>query len=718
MRDSFGSINRNRRRRTRRKSSAGNRRAKRDPKLIWLDYFYFPLALIFMEVAFHIVSFKSISPSIIVPILFAIPIGLITGIICNLFSKKVNYILASVFSVLYALFFCAQIVYHGVFKTYLAPFSMLGVADQAFDFLGIVFKTILANFIPVLLMFVPAIILWTVGRKWIWFTKKPLMTNGILFVGAILLNIICVLLLNVGGRGDYSPYDLYHNSASVDMRIKELGVLNTTKLDAKTAIFGSGKTGIHDDDFEPVTFDNNTVPATTQADVPDETEPVVPETGDVPPEETQAPVEIDRSPNILNIDFGAIAASTTDENVQVLSSYFANQPGTNKNEYTGMFKGYNVIFITAEGLYRSAIRQDLTPTLYRLVHEGFVFNNYYSSLWYGSTSGGEFANLTGLIPKDGGYVSMKETGIRGTNMYFTLGKQLGRLGYKTMGFHNNDYTYYGRDLSFPNMGYDWYGVNKGFEPELGSSGKPIWPQSDLKLIQDTFNMYAADQPFHTYYITVSGHVQYNFMGNAMAARNRDAVEHLPYSDNAKAYLACNLELEKAVAELIKDLEAAGIAEKTLIVLAPDHIPYDDKAICDELEGHELEEIIEWCKSNLIIWSASMKEPIIVDKPCSSIDILPTVSNLLGLAYDSRMMAGQDILSDSAPLVMFKSRSWITDKCQYIRPSDQYTYFVDQAEVTEDYIAAVKKMVRQKFDVSEMIIESNYYAYVDAYLNGN
>ena len=98
--------------------------------------------------------------------------------------------------------------------------------------------------------------------------------------------------------------------------------------------------------------------------------------------------------------------------------------------------------------------------------------------------------------------------------------------------------------------------------------------------------------------------------------------------------------------LVNYLEAEGIADHTLIVLAPDHVPYDNKDVCDELAGHELEDNFEWFENTLIIWSASMNEPIPVDKVCSSIDILPTVSNLLGLEYDSRLLVGRDILSDS------------------------------------------------------------------------
>ena len=89
-------------------------------------------------------------------------------------------------------------------------------------------------------------------------------------------------------------------------------------------------------------------------------------------------------------------------------------------------------------------------------------------------------------------------------MRFTLGQQLKRLGYTVNGYHNNSYTYYGRDLSHPNMGYDWHGTGNWFQPEKTDSGKDYWPQSDLQLMEQSIPDYMDSEPFHTYYMTVSG----------------------------------------------------------------------------------------------------------------------------------------------------------------------------------------------------------------------
>ena len=301
-------------------------------------------------------------------------------------------------------------------------------------------------------------------------------------------------------------------------------------------------------------------------------------------------------------------------------------------------------------------------------------------------------------------------------MLFTAGRQSKRLGYNVNGWHNNSATYYGRNLSFPNMGYEWHGTDSGYDPEVReSSGKELWPQSDIRLIDQSFDTFASNEPFMTYYITVSGHVEYNFSGNAMAMRNQDKVANLTYSDAAKAYIACNLELEYAMQDLLQRLQNAGIADRTLIVLAPDHVPYsymsDETNIVNEIKGTDLDEI-ESYRNTLIIYSPSMTQPVEVDKYCCSIDILPTVSNLMGWDYDSRMMVGQDILSDAEQFIMFPGLSFITDKCIYNKKQDKVTSLTGE-DISEDYISQMSKKAYNWYTISDLLYSTDFYKYVEA-----
>lgn len=117
-------------------------------------------------------------------------------------------------------------------------------------------------------------------------------------------------------------------------------------------------------------------------------------------------------------------------------------------------------------------------------------------------------------------------------MPLTMAQQLKRLGYSAYAYHDHTYTYYDRNLSHPNLGYVYRALGNGLDVEA------TWPESDIEMIDKTTADYMGSEPFHAYYMTVSGHLEYNFNGNAMAKKNQDLVKDLPYSGSVRAYLAC------------------------------------------------------------------------------------------------------------------------------------------------------------------------------------
>ena len=117
----------------------------------------------------------------------------------------------------------------------------------------------------------------------------------------------------------------------------------------------------------------------------------------------------------------------------------------------------------------------------------------------------------------------------------------------------------------------------------------------------------------------------------------------------------------------------------------------------------------------------MEKPVTVKKPCSSIDVLPTVSNLFGLEYDSRLMMGKDILSNSEGLVILNclssgSWNWITDKGSYCSWTEKFTLNSEyDGKYTEqqisDYVSYTNKVVNAKHVYSLKILDRDYYSYV-------
>ena len=216
-------------------------------------------------------------------------------------------------------------------------------------------------------------------------------------------------------------------------------------------------------------------------------------------------------------------------------------------------------------------------------------------------------------------------------------------------------------------------------------------------------------PFHAYYLTFSGHMYYNFTSNDMAIKNRAVSEDLPYSTAVKAYISCQQELEYALETVNAQLEAAGVADKTLIVLTADHYPYNlGLEKLSELAGKPLDDEFDKYRGALYIWSPSMQAPVTVDTPCCTLDVLPTLSNLLGLTYDSRLLTGSDILSDGAHIAILGDRSFVTDKLYFNAQTGEATPRGD-AVLQEGELDSLTTEVKNKFTVATEMLYTDYFA---------
>lgn len=655
---------------------------------VWAFLFYFPVAILWMELIFRLFVIDNFfGVGLFLVILFTVPISLVLYLICTFGSKKINRRITIGILAAIALIISSQIVYYGVFDTFYIVYSVKNVG-QVMQFWVDILLSIWRNLFTILLVWVPVAVYCLSGKRIAPAYRTPWKLKGILISVAVAVQLIAVLVTLCFNRGDTSPARLYTKVFSVDQSMESFGVLTTEQLDLKYLIFG---TEVEDDGGDA------SLPTDDQPSTPDP-EPIV------------------YQPNVIpTLDFNNLATQETNKTLKQMHEYFAAVTPTMQNEYTGKFKGKNLIFIVAEGFSPYAVSETLTPTLYKLSHEGIQCTNYYTPGWGVSTSDGEYTSLLGLMPATGVH-SMEYSADR--NMYFSLGNMLKKQGYNTYAYHNHTYTYYGRHKSHPNLGYTYKGIGNGLTLDYsgyypGKNVKTRWPNSDYLMAQATASGYMdGNKPFHTYYLTVSGHMLYTFMGNSMASYHKAKVQDLPYeSEPVKAYIACQIELDLMVKELIDNLEARGIAEDTVIVLTADHYPYglqqaNQPDYYSELAGYDTSSTFEKYRNTLIMWHKGL-ESIIIDQPTYSIDLLPTLSNLFGLEYDSRLLMGRDFLSDAPALVCFSNRSWITDYGRYDAATKTFTAN-EGAVIPEGYVKTVSGVVSRKMTYSNLILKNDYY----------
>ena len=628
---------------------------------------YYILFIIYEELVFSCLIYKSFPTSLWLIILFSIPIAIILNLITSVFKPKINKFLTYIITIALIILFSAQIVYYSMYEAIISFFSMMH-GGQITEFMEAIIDVVLRNWYGIALFALPLVILIVLSKKKVLlFERNSLKEIAIKMTSVVVVHLVALLCVNfINTNMMYSNKNLYYNIHIPKVTANRMGLLTTMRLDLQRFIFG----------FE---------------------EKLSVETSTTPIEEEE------NSYNVTYIDFDKLIQNEENNTIKEMHEYFSSQEASKKNKYTGMFKGKNLIVLVGESFSSLAIREDLTPNLYKLYKEGFQFDNFYTPIFPVSTADGEYITDTSLIPKEGVWSFLK---VAGNYMPYSYPNVFEKQGYSSNAYHNHTATYYERDKYIETMGYNSYlAVGTGLEDRMDTSN---WPNSDYEMVKTTMDDYINNEKFMAYYMTVSGHMNYTKIGNMMVYRNWDQVKDLPYSHKAKSYLAANIELDKAVGELIRRLEEAGKLEDTVIVISGDHYPYGlTLEEINELSTFERDDKFEKYRMPFLIWSGSMKEPIKVEKIGSSLDVLPTVLNLFGAEFDSRLLIGRDILSDTEPLVIFSDRSFITDKGRYNAVTGEF--IANEGTTAEEgYVDKINTIIYKKYQMSRLILENDYY----------
>ena len=664
-----------------------------------LNWIFFPLALLYHELLLRAFDTQNafFRGTLVMVVLFSIATGLLLSLLVNLLhNRRLAQVLTLVVTALWTLLLCVEYCCRSYFKSYFSVGFICTMTGNVVTGFGSTIPGIVAQRLPFIIAALLPLALCILLRKRI-VTEHRMSKWSLLFVTAV-----SVIFLLIGeGLARWGTYgDSYTYNFQTDAAVSQFGLHTAVRLEAEYALFGTPQPKLE---------------LPTQEGEPDDTP-------DDPPAAT-TPVEYGY--NALDIDFQALAGSASDSTLRSMAQYFGSLTPSKKNEYTGLFQGKNLVLITAEAFSPWFISRELTPTLYKLTHEGFVCENYYQPGWGQSTTGGEYAVMTGLLPTwVGSNVSFYASA--NDDMPFALGNQLRALGYRTGAYHDNIYNYYNRDKTHPNLGYDYQGVGSGLTVTEDGS----WPYSDLEMVQNTIGDYidgyvSDGTPFHVYYMTVSGHGSYGW-GHAMAAKNRAKAQaaYPNASTQVQSYVAANLELENALTYLLEQLEAAGIAEDTVICMSADHYPYllaePETDYYNELRGVvDSERDTDRYRNALVLWCGGMENAVTVTEPCSAVDIVPTLSNLFGLEYDSRLLSGRDVLdkdydagsaSGSIPLVILPTssgNSWATAAGVFEATTRTFNARPG-VTVEEDYVSRVNNIVALQYNYAQQLIARDYY----------
>ncbi len=473
---------------------------------------------VYVELCLHLCVYRSLDKRIVYPILFALLGGVVFSLLTSYLPRILRQIVGAVLVAAQVLFAEVQLVYHGIFGNFM-PISQVSMGENVIvNFSSQILYGIGKNLAAILLLLVPlaAMILGLALRKVLrvrlgW--KQALATLGVLLT----LLLVTSGIMYAGRNKPFSVYKIFTNvNTSTDSSFKNVGMLATTAQELRYMLFGNGGS---------FTITPSSLGTATRQ------------------------LYSSNSYNVIeSIDFPKLAESTDDAMCKTTDEYLAQVVPTRKNSYTGLLQDYNLITICAESFCPWFISEELTPTLYKLSHTGIIFDNYYGT-FQSVTTNGEYTMCMGLYPDMSRTKTDSSFNVAGTNyLPFCLGSALKDKGYQTWGYHDYIGDFYNRNITHANMGYTFKAADSGLDMKID------WPSSDLEMMEASVDDYlSSKEPFHAYYMTFSGHYQYNW-DNAMSDKNRDAVRDLPFSEPVKAYIACNLELENALTYLMERLE--------------------------------------------------------------------------------------------------------------------------------------------------------------------
>lgn len=637
-------------------------------------FLYNFIFLLYIEIVFHIACFNEFS---VIEGIFLFFVSLIFSILITFLSsitkkERLNNIIMRFLWIFLIIIFIAELVYYQIYESF---FSINGLffASAIKGGFDKVLLTIWHNIIPIILLVIPIILA---------FIKLPKVNSrfnkndGLVMLGIAILSLsyITFNVRYMDRNSNYSFYNLLFKVNMPDMTVKKFGLMASSSISIERKIFG----------FKAVT---------------DKSEDILTNTP------TSLSTKVKVSYNVdENIDLDKLIQNESNNDIKELHQYFNSQIPTNKNEFTGMFKDKNIIFIVAESFDEIAINKELTPTLYKIKNEGIKFNNYFAPKYPASTADGEYMLEWGTLPIIGENYSLIDM-VYNTNPYI-LPRILKNNGYKTYVYHDY-FGYYNRrkkyfsTLNFDGMKYCEEGINTRCDHFHGS---------DMDMMEQTPADFINNDKFFAYYITLSGHGSYD-SSNFVAEKHLSKLSGYNYPYQLKYYMAANIDFDLSMKTLIDKLKESGKLDDTVIIISSDHSPYyltnDQVNILSSMDRNNK---FDRNRGSFIIYNSGLKEHYSIDKYAMNIDVLPTILNMLGLKYDSRLIIGKDIMSTNTEgLVVFPDRSWANNNGSYDTANGKFTPYT--SNVDDKYVQKITQDVNQKYNVSVNMQYKDYYKYV-------
>ncbi|MBO5095949.1 MAG: LTA synthase family protein [Bacilli bacterium] len=410
--------------------------------------------------------------------------------------------------------------------------------------------------------------------------------------------------------------------------------------------------------------------------------------------------------------FEKVIESEKNKTYQNLNNYFISQDITDKNEYTGMFEGKNVIVIMMESVNDIIINEELYPNFYKLYSEGWHWENNYSPRNSCATGNNELSGMTGLYS----IYNSCTANVYKNNTYFTsIFNLFNNAGYYTSSMHNYTEAYYYRSRIHTNLGSQkYYGVQSLGIPYRNEYRNWASDADFMSKYLEIIDTYEEGKPFMTWLTTVSSHQPYS-VSSILGDKYLSEFKDYDYPTDLKRYMSKLKELDLGFGILINGLEERGILDDTVIVMYGDHYPY---GLSNKTINHVLDYPLEDYEAErvpFVIYNSELEAKTFTEYT-SYVNIVPTIANLCDLEYDPRFYNGTDLLSKNyESMVVFADGSWKNEFAYYNASNSSLTQF-EEGYYSEEDITRINEEIHLKISMSNSAIKTNYFGYLEKALN--
>ncbi|HLT37433.1 MAG TPA: sulfatase-like hydrolase/transferase [Enhygromyxa sp.] len=234
------------------------------------------------------------------------------------------------------------------------------------------------------------------------------------------------------------------------------------------------------------------------------------------------------------------------------------------SEPAGVAAGHNLLLIQVEALQTWVIGlevegQEITPLLNRMREQADWYPYLIDQTNQGKTSDAEYAVLNSQHPLGEGAICF----LRADNSFYTLAHVLAERGYATLSAHPYKRGFWNRAALHPRYGF----ARSLFRRELGDGQEVGWGLADGLFFERIMpEIQALPEPWFTFLITLSLHHPYDEFPENLAALELGALEGTRVGN----YLQAMNYFDRSLANLLGQLDDAGLLDHTVVALYGDH----------------------------------------------------------------------------------------------------------------------------------------------------